>query len=103
MGSATFFEIVLDHHKILKQLSGAAPEVWAGFFAGLKKIHRLNAMADLVADKGLNWEPIEGRRFPGTNEQLYCFRITRGWRAVCRMQTGPVIVIDFVVHHDGAY
>ena len=105
MTPVKFIHVDLEPNQIKKQLEPGGPEVYAAFIEALIKIHSFSNMAQLAQDPGLNWEKLKGGKvFPGTKLPVYTFRITLKWRALCTLQTGPVIQVRAVTtEHDGTH
>jgi hypothetical protein len=102
MGKSQFIDIKFDHNRILSDLAGSEQDVKGAFFDSLKKIHAMKSMDELPRS-GLRWEKLEGRAFPGTKNPIYSYRITKNWRAICLLHSGPIIEILWVCDHDDSY
>jgi len=102
MGKSKFIDVKFDIVAIKNDLVASDQDVRAAFYESLKKIHAMESMAELPKS-GLRWEKLEGRFLPGSKKAIYSYRITKNWRAICILHSGPVIEILWVADHDDAY
>lgn len=68
--------------------------VGAEFLDMIEKVQDMT-LPQVMADKGLGFEKILSR----PREKLWTLRIDRNWRAICKLNTGPVIEIVVVADH----
>jgi hypothetical protein len=79
---------VVTKGSTLKLVEKAPEAVEEAFFGAVEKIQAMT-LEQVMADNGLDMEKDQGRRRAG----VWTFRLSRGWRALCLLRTGPVIEV----------
>ena len=69
-------------------------EAGAEFLDMVEKLQGMT-LQQVMADKGLAFEKVLSR----PKEKLWTLRINKNWRAICRLNTGPVIEIIAAADH----
>ncbi|HJV21770.1 MAG TPA: hypothetical protein VJ570_03685 [Holophagaceae bacterium] len=68
------------------------------------KIIRALDLVGLHAHPGLNFEKLVNLIDPVSKQPLYSFRFGKGHRAICTLETGPLVVVGmFIADHGKAY
>jgi hypothetical protein len=84
--------------KAEKQVDHESDAVFDAFYDMVEKIQGMT-LEEVMRDKGLDFEKARGREA----EKLWTCRITKSWRAVCLLKTGPIIEILMIWDPDEAH
>ena len=79
---------VQSKKSVAKQVSKAPEAVGDAFVDMIEKIQGMS-LEQVMADNGLDFEKDQSRK----KEGVWTLRISKGWRALCLLRTGPVIEI----------
>lgn len=79
---------VITKKSIGKEVGKAPDAIGDAFLDMIEKIQNMT-LEKVMADNGLNFEKDQSRK----KEGVWTLRITKGWRALCLLRTGPIIEI----------